>query len=110
MSVKGSIFEWEGTGAHYQITGAAISDNRISIDWNEEGERGHLEADSADGVHFRGSYGYTQPDPDYSFELRRFTSGQDVLLFGTWFNRKSGEEGGWVLLLTGAANPVRSKK
>jgi len=109
MSRKGSIIDWKGTESRYEITGAVISDNRISIDWVEGGEAGHLEANSTDGSYFRGNFGYTKPDPANSFELRRFTSGQDVLLFGTWLNQ-SGDEGGWVFLLPGAASTGGSKK
>jgi hypothetical protein len=53
----------------YNITDAVIAKKRISIDWIEDGEPGHLEATSSDGIHFRGNYGYPRPEPTYVFDL-----------------------------------------
>jgi hypothetical protein len=108
MSERGRVFDWERTGEGYEITGAVISDNRISIDWTEGGDDGHLEASSTDG-RFRGTFGYKKSGPEGTFELRRFMSGQVVLLFGTWLN-PSGREGGWAFLIPGAARTQVSKK
>jgi hypothetical protein len=134
MNRKGTIFDWTGTatrhattggevsdgrspfcalvppeGGEYEITDAVIADRRISVDWIEGGEAAHLEAKSKDGIHFRGNFGYTKADPACSFELRRFTSAQDVLLLGSWINMR-GEEGGWLFLIPGAANAGVRKK
>jgi hypothetical protein len=84
-----------------EVTSAEILKVRISVDWLEDGERGHLEATSADDMVYRGNYGYTKPNPDYHFELRlyRATNG-DPLLFGRWWRTDEPEGGSWLFRLS----------
>jgi hypothetical protein len=83
------------------VTDAIIRGKRISIDWKEDETQGHLEAESSDGIHFEGVYRYTPPPPqEHAFSLKKYTSGTDVLLFGTWRRLEDGEKGTWVFELT----------
>jgi len=78
---------------------AALTQHHIAIDWVEDGEPGHLDAEVADHVYFRGYYGYPAADPNRSFELRRYSSDGGVILFGTWRTRQEGWSGNWLFVL-----------
>ena len=71
---------WE-TATEYTVTQAAFLNNHLSVDWVDEVGGGHLDTDSADGVTFRGNYGYSTPDPfrHYEFSLSRTGRGRTHL-------------------------------
>lgn len=84
-----------------EVTDALIEKNHISIDWIEEGERGHLEATSEDGEVYTGTYGYPQPDPYYHVELRLYSAASgDRLLFGRWRWADESARGCWLFRLS----------
>lgn len=88
-----------------QVTGAIIQKDRISVDWVEDGEPGHLEASSDNDGIYRGNYGYTRPNPDYHFELRLYLAANgDRLLFGRWWRTDKPEGGSWLFRLSPASN------
>lgn len=91
---------WEEP-TEYTVTDAVFHSNRLSVDWVEEGEAGHLEVSSADGVTFRGHFGYPQPDPfrHAEFVLGRTASGE-LIFVGRWRNTEKETSGGWVFRLT----------
>ena len=100
LKYTGSMYYPAGViGEDCKITEAIISQNRISIDWPEEGNRGHLEASSTDGINFRGNYGYPVPSKDLVFELKRYDANKEILFFGTWHERDVGDQGIWIIVL-----------
>src|SRR5262249_40002033 len=82
------------------ITDALLSSNHLVIDWDEDGDVGHLEAETADGASFEGTMTYEPSGERHRYALRLFRSNEDILLFGTWFEPVCGEEGRWTILLT----------
>jgi len=100
MKLSGVIRDFGTEGEEYDVREAVVTKDRISIDWNEGGETGHLEATSDDGVTFRGVYGYPHPDRWRSFHLVRYTAGNRVLLYGTWRNDAGNNTGHWLFALS----------
>jgi len=90
------------------ITDAVIHQRRISIDWNEDGAKGHLESNSSDGINFQGQAYYDGSDRN-DFELRKYVCGRDVLLFGTWRSYNLSETGTWNFVLTPAGQEKTQK-
>jgi hypothetical protein len=100
MKYTGMSYEWCGDEVwERSINGAILTANRISIGWEEDGEQGHLKADVVDHAYFRGYYGYPQPDPNLTFDLRKYESGDRVILFGTWTDRGEPQQGKWLFVL-----------
>src|SRR5262245_52538703 len=104
MNYVGLVYQ----GGQQQPTGviqnAVLADGRLSIDWKEGHWAGHLEAASADGERFQGTYDYVPPWPG-EFALRLYRSSTEVILFGVWKNHM-GDEGTWLFLLTPGTKPV----
>jgi len=96
----GHSFDFEVSPS--EVTVAVIQKDRISIDFIEDGETGHLEAtyDAADSL-YRGNYGYPRPDTNYRAELRLYiaTNG-DGLLFGRWWWADGTATGYWLFRLS----------
>ena len=69
MKYSGHVFDWDGTTPYGKVTDAVVTRRRISLDWLEEDRKGHLQATSSDGVHYKGTFGYPKPEPNYDFEL-----------------------------------------
>jgi len=88
-----------GKAADASVKEAVVSEKRISIDWLEDGNLGHLEAVSHDGTNFRGHYGYPTITNDFVVELKRYAADGEVLFFGTWYERDIGEQGIWAFVL-----------
>jgi len=93
------------------IKDAVVTENHISIDWEDDAGKGHLEADSADDF-FQGTYGYkdehglTPPQAIRHFQLKRFSSGDgEILLLGQWWE-DGGNDCPWLIHLT---EPLKAK-
>jgi hypothetical protein len=101
MKYKGFMYYTGHVQADGTITDAVVTANRLAIDWHEGGYVGHLVAETTDGMLFRGTMSY-QPASggSHQYELRLYRSDKDVLLFGTWLDVSSGEEGRWTFVLT----------
>jgi hypothetical protein len=96
-------------GEEYEVTSAVITDRRISVDWDENGDIGHLGATSVDGVTFEGVFGFPRPEAGYRFRLTRRVDVDQVILSGTWSN-DDGFGGDWVFRLTPCNFQSTSKK
>ncbi len=96
MKLTGEVFRTHGVEANFLVTDAIVTQHRISIDWQNDKVGAHLDAASQDGVHFQGHYGYPDKNPEFEFELTLFKAGDEHLLFGTWCEHDSGDEGVWV--------------
>jgi hypothetical protein len=97
MRYTGQSYECEPT---YLVTDSVLTDNRISLDWDENGVVGHLEATSADGQTFAGTFGYPQLDPSSRVTFTRYRSKEGaVVLIGHWTYLGGAEEGDWVIRL-----------
>ncbi len=99
MKLRGDLFCTLGVDADFPVTDAIVTPRRISIDWREDDIDAHLDATSRDGAHFKGHYGYPQQDSDLEFDLTLFKAKDEYLLFGTWCEHDTGEEGVWVFRL-----------
>ena len=85
-----------------EVTDAIIRKDRISVDFIEDGEPGHLEAtfDVAEGV-YRGNFGYPRPDHHYHAELRLYRAANgDCLLFGRYWWTSEPGGGLWLFHLS----------
>ena len=97
MKYQGNSFS---LAPSHRVTDAVITKERISLDWEEAGASGHLEASSTDGVRFKGTYGYRQPLPSRHIELTLFKSeGSGLALVCHWWNTENGNEGDWLFQL-----------
>lgn len=102
MIHKGTITELDVdlNDTDYQIREAAITSERIAIDWTEDGEPFHLVATSRDGVRYRRNYGWPKPNPDWKIELTRYNAAdKSVLLLAQWFQTDNGNEGSSLIRL-----------
>ena len=99
----GRITDYDGRGDVFVVSDAVITDQKLSADWDEAGECGHLEATSTDGIMFTGHYGYPSLDLRRSTLLKRYRSADgDTLFIGPWQNANNGREGTWFIVLTNA--------
>jgi len=97
MQFRGNAYTSE---VSFRILEAVLLDRKISLDWEEGVERGHLEAKSSDGERFEGNYGYPGLDPTKRVEFTRFKAASgEVALIGTWSNSKNGNGGEWLFRL-----------
>jgi hypothetical protein len=90
-----------------RVTEAVLTKTKLSLDYEEDGHKGHLEARPTDRDFFQGEYSYSsgwRGVGQSSFRL--FRSGERVLLFGTWNWPPTGDEGTWVIVL----DPLEEKK
>lgn len=99
MNLTGEVFCALDVESDYRVTDAIVTPHRISIDWEEDDVKAHLDTTSRDGIHFKGNYGYRTKHSDFEFELTLFKSKQEYLLFGTWCEHDTGDEGIWVFRL-----------
>ncbi len=87
----------------YRITDAVVTDDRVSLDWEEANWTGHLEATSTDGQTYVGTYGYPRLDSDYHVEFTLFRANAGAkLLFGRWWGKDG--EGQWLIHLLPESN------
>jgi hypothetical protein len=94
----GQFFEF--TESDLRVTGAAVTKDRVAVDWIEDGEPGGLVATSDDGATYRGNYGYPRPEPYYHAEFRLFRARDgEVLLFGRWWRTDNPDGGPWLIQL-----------
>ena len=100
MICAGRISDFEGRGDLYEVESAVVTETKLSVDWQESGETGHLHATSSDGVNYGGNYGYPRSDPLRIASLKRYDSKNGEILFiGTWHNKNYGQEGTWFFTL-----------
>jgi len=85
----------------YRITSIIVTPTRVSLDFDDDGARGHAIATSSDGFVYTGYWGY----PSFADQrhlgrvrLQRFISntGQQIL-FGSWEDEQSGKKGDWLI-------------
>ncbi|MCY2995078.1 MAG: hypothetical protein NTY19_45545 [Planctomycetota bacterium] len=100
MKYTGHVFDWPGTTPYGNVVDAVVTKSSLSLDWSEEGIKGHLKATSRDGVHYKGVFGYPRPDPDDSLQLTLYRAEGEILLFGTWYRHEDGAEGIWAFRLS----------
>jgi hypothetical protein len=83
----------------FRVKEAVATAARISVDFDEDGLPGHLEASSTDGQLYVGNYGYPQLDTANRTQLKLFKAKDGtLLLLGPWKDR-DGTEGEWFILL-----------
>src|SRR5712691_8826089 len=101
MNREGIMAWTEGEESECSLTGAILIDGRLTCDWNEDQDVGHLEATTTDGVNFNGTYGYPRLEPTRVVTLKRFDSKDDEIAFiGSWTNHSNGYQGVWIIRLT----------
>jgi hypothetical protein len=84
------------------VTHAILTQTKLSLDWIEQDDKGHLEATSSnndDDDIFEGNYSYTRTPGVGRTLLRLHHSGTRLLLFGTWDWPPTEEDGTWVIVL-----------
>ena len=99
MKLTGEVFCALDVESDYRVTDAIVTPRRISIDWEEDDVKAHLDTTSRDGIHFKGNYGYPTKHSDFEFELTLFKAKHEYLLFGTWCEHDTGDEGVWAFRL-----------
>lgn len=97
--MTGDLFWSSGVEPNSKVIEAVVSSKRISMDWSDSEGDWHLEGISEDGEKFMGNYGKSKTSPNYEFELTLFRNKSERLLFGTWVDHHSGDEGTWTLRL-----------
>jgi hypothetical protein len=99
MKMTGDLYWSSGVEPNSKVIEAIITPKRISIDWSDKEGDWHLEGSSSDGERFKGNYGKSKTSPNFEFELTLFRNRSEQLLFGTWIEHDSGDEGTWALRL-----------
>jgi|AMFO01.1.fsa_nt_gi hypothetical protein len=94
MRYGGQITEVDAEDFDYEIDEAILTDERVAIDWKEEGEHFHLLAQSRDGGRtYQGHFGAPRPDPDNEVRLTRLDTFDNVpRLFAHWVVHSDGNE------------------
>ncbi len=99
MRYSGRSFGYEETGT--RISDAIITENRLAIDWLEDGYPASLIVTSDDGLQYQGTFGYPAPEERYRVEFRRFNDQTgEVILIGRWWQSDMAEGGNWMLRLS----------
>jgi hypothetical protein len=93
------------------IKDVVLTGTKLSVDFREKGEDGHLQAASTDGVNYEGNYGYPKPIQEYEFECKRFDAADgEILLYGEYRDRLESEQGHWLIRLRPAeTSPKRGE-
>src|SRR5438309_2037723 len=104
MNYTGSIFYNKGDAKPYvTLKGAKVTPHRISLDWEEGGDIGHLVLEAANAKDiFEGQCTYRPSGEVYKCSMRLYRSHERLLLFGTFHpceNYPGTEEGSWVFTL-----------
>lgn len=82
---------------------ATLTLKRASIDYTEDGGTPiHVEANSSDGIVYTGTWGSPRLHSTQPVSLQRFESkkNEEVILIGTWHDKKDHREGVFVFRLT----------
>jgi hypothetical protein len=103
MNFQGRIVHCRAAEEKITVEQAVVTEDRISIDWSQDGRPGYLIAKSTGGTQFQGRYGHRQEESDYECELTLFKSDHEVLLFGTWRDQNSARKGTLVVRLPARA-------
>jgi hypothetical protein len=82
-----------------RVTEAILMEDKLSLDFEEDGHTGHLKAKSIKGDLFEGTYSYHGWPGEGQFSFRIYRSGERVLLFGTFYEPPTGDVGIWVFVL-----------
>ncbi|HVS35176.1 MAG TPA: hypothetical protein VMS17_06305 [Gemmataceae bacterium] len=82
-----------------QVTQAALTKSTLSLVWEEDGDKGQLDAKVTEEDLFEGQFSYMHSPGVGQFLFRLYRSGSRVLLFGTWYWPPQQEEGAWVIVL-----------
>jgi hypothetical protein len=98
-NLKGRLVHSIGVEQTVTLTAAAVTANRIVLDWDHEGRPGHLIAKSPNGVHFSGRYGYGHQASSFECELTLYRSNHEDLLYGTWRQADTEQVGTLILRL-----------
>ena len=99
MNLKGRLVHSTGVEQPITLTEAAVTANRIALDWTHNGQPGHLIAKSPNGIHFSGRYGYGAQTAGFECELTLYRSNHEDLLYGTWRQPDTGMVGTLILRL-----------
>jgi hypothetical protein len=93
INPNGQVFRSSEIEKISQVTPILVTPKRITLDWSQNGEIGHLDAKSKDGVHFHGQYGCVPNDADFKCELTLYQGQGEQLLFGTWWENGTARQG-----------------
>jgi hypothetical protein len=95
MRLSGTRYDGPEWDATYRVAEAVVTNERVALDWIEDGVRYHLLAHSRDGgLTYQGNYGMFRPEPPWTIELVRYTAiDGSVVLLATWYEKDSGKEG-----------------
>src|SRR4051812_16971005 len=76
---------------------ATLTPKEVLIDYADSfGEPIHVKAISSDGFAYSGRWGDPKLNPDYPVELQRFDNKNEVVLLGTWEDKKTFRQGVFV--------------
>lgn len=99
MKYRGHIWSYGYKDPDSSVTEAILTKAKLSLDFEEDGYEGHLDAQSTTEDLFEGKYSFTGLQGVGQTSFRLYRSGQRVLLFGTWYWPPTGEDGTWVIVL-----------
>ncbi len=79
----------------YDITEAIVTDERVAITWNEDGDNFNLIAFSRDGGnYYKGNYGNGVLERGWHYEFKRFDSEEGITyLLSRWYQDDHGYGG-----------------
>lgn len=93
MRLSGQMYEVEGMDEYEgDVQDAVVTNERIAMDWEEDGEALHAVLHSTDGGYsYKGTFGEPVLDPNCLMEAWRFKSlAGDELLWATWYRKDTG--------------------
>ena len=84
-----------------EITEAIVTDQRIALDWKEDGENFHAALTSSDdGISYEGEFGSPRPHAGCEVKGYRYDGkAGDVVLWLSWCRDDTGFGGGWMVYL-----------
>lgn len=99
MPLTGEHYWTIGTDPNGKITAAVVDAKRVSLDWKQGEDNLNVVVTSEDGEHFSGSFVADNQEVKVALTLYKNKTG--YLLFGTWHEQRTGDEGTWVFRLQG---------
>jgi hypothetical protein len=101
--------EFHSEEPYRPVDDAILTDTRFVCDYREDDAMIHIEANSSDGITYRGRWGCPLLDDDRNtIEVTRFESKRnEIVLLGMW-ERDDNHEGMWLFRLRKVEVPRRS--
>lgn len=100
MSSSWSLHRYEGQWREEPLTEASLTEAKLELELERDGDTVNVTARSQDGVAYVGDYRYREgSNSNGEARFTRYTSGSGAVLVGEW-KESEAVSGPWIVILT----------